>query len=65
MRDNPDWNKVLLIPVSITVDPNNSERITGIQHDLQPGYVKLKGGLEGERLKLEVTYTRFHGENED
>ena len=65
MRDNPDWNKVLLIPVSITVDPNNSERITGIQHDLQPGYAKLKGGPEGETLKLEVTYTRFHGENED
>ena len=65
MRDNPDWDKVLLIPVSITVDPSNGERITGIQHGLQPGDAKLQGGPEGERLKLEVTYTRFHGENED
>ena len=64
MRDNPDWNKVLLIPVSVTYDTSSQTlRIIGIQHDLQPGYAKLKGGPEGEPLKLEVTYTRFHNEN--
>ena len=64
MRDNPDWNKVLLIPVSVTYDTSSqTQRIIGIQHDLQPGYAKLKGGPEGEPLKLEVTYTRFHNEN--
>ena len=60
MRDNPDWNKVLLIPVYVSYDRSGqTARMIGIQHDLQPGYAKLQGGPEGEALKLEVTYTRF------
>ncbi|MBQ8224616.1 MAG: DUF4270 domain-containing protein [Bacteroides sp.] len=55
-----DWDKVLLIPVTVTYDVNNSSTITGIQNDLKPGYAKLQGGEEGDALKLEVTYTRFN-----
>ena len=64
MEENPDWNKILLIPVTITYDSSNSTSptITGIQHDLKPGYAKLKGGKEGESLQIEVTYTRFSEE---
>lgn len=66
MQENPDWNKVLLIPVSITYDrsssSSNTVRIIGIQHDLQPGYAKLKGGATGDVLQLEVTYTSFQPE---
>lgn len=66
---HPDWDKVLLIPVKITYDSSNSNvvRIIGIQHDLEPGYAKLKGGPERDSsgelknpLQLEVTYTHFH-----
>lgn len=65
---NADWDKVLLIPVNLTYDnTSQSQNITGIQHDLQPGYAKLKGGpkenANGEvitPLKIEVTYTRFN-----
>lgn len=65
MQENPDWNKVLLVPVSITYDySSNTARMIGIQHDLQPGYAKLKGGPTGEALQLEVTYTRFQPEKE-
>lgn len=65
MEENPDWNKILLIPVTITYDSSNSTNptITGIQHDLKPGYAKLKGGKEGEPLQIEVTYTRFSEQN--
>ena len=57
---HPDWDKVLLIPVRINTDTStDNARIIGIEHDLQPGYAKLQGGPEGERLKLEVTYTTF------
>ena len=60
MQEHPDWDKVLLIPVSVSYDTSgSSQRIIGIQHDLQPGFTKLQGGPEGESLKLEVTYTRF------
>lgn len=56
-----DWDKVLLVPVSATYDTSSSTpSIIGLQNDLQPGYAKLKGGSEGEALKIEVTYTRFN-----
>ena len=70
-KENEDWDKVLLIPVSITYDNSTSssgnKTITGIQNDLKPGYAKLKGGpkenAKGEvesPLKIEVTYTSFN-----
>ena len=50
----------------------SSSNVIGIQHDLKPGYVRLKGGLKGEEkdsqgnpvypeniLKLEVVSTNF------
>lgn len=55
-----DWSTVLLIPVTLTTETsNNVTSITGIQNDLRPGYAKLKGGLEGDALDLEVIYTTF------
>ncbi len=57
--ENPDWDKVLLIPVSTSYDSENSKLI-GIQNDLKPCYARLKGGTTGDKLKLEVTYTAFH-----
>ena len=61
-----EWEKVVLIPVLVTYDSSNnnnyygtSSNIIGIQHDLRPGYVKLKGGEEGGALNLEVVYTSF------
>lgn len=51
-ENNPDWNKVVLIPVLVTYDSSSSNGTTnnviGIQHDLKPGYVRLKGGKLGE-----------------
>lgn len=73
-----DWNKAMLIPVLVTTDASSngyygsSSNVIGIQHDLKPGYVRLKGGLKGEEkdsqgnpvypeniLKLEVVSTNF------
>ena len=58
-KENPDWDKVWLIPVTITYDSNANGMPTSVQNDLQPRYAKLKGGPESEPLKLEVIYTRF------
>lgn len=62
-----DWGKLLLIPVLVTKETSknyyqNSVQITKVQHDLRPGYVRLKGGRRGlddehYRLKLEVIST--------
>ena len=70
LQKNPDWNKVVLIPVLVTYDSSNTTtgqaNIIRIQHDLKPGYVRLKGGEAGEnprgenyKLKLEVISTDF------
>lgn len=57
---NPDWNKVVLIPISVTTTTSNSATtIVDINHDLRLTSAKLLGGPEGEHLKLYVTYTTF------
>ena len=72
-----DWNKFILIPVLVTKDSSSSNSYYGssnvisIQHDLKPGYVRLKGGTNATntslpkeeqdkyKLKLEVVSTNF------
>lgn len=69
-----DWNKFILIPVLVTKDSSSSNSYYGssnvisIQHDLKPGYVRLKGGTLKDAqgnpnpnnvLKLEVVSTNF------
>lgn len=52
-----EWDQVALIPVNIVTDSNNN--VVGILNDLQPGYTKLKGGLTGSKLDLDIIYTSF------
>lgn len=56
------WDKVAILPVTITRDQNTSTAIgsiISILNDLRPGYAKLKGGIDGPPLSLEVIYTSF------
>lgn len=57
LKENPDWDKVVIIPVSTEIDSNGY--YSRIEHDLSPEYVKLEGGPENP-LEISVTYTRFH-----
>lgn len=67
-----EWDKVVLIPVLVTYDSSSSSgygnpNVISIQHDLKPGYVRLKGGSDENgnpisneyKLKLEVVSTNF------
>lgn len=55
---DPDWNKVVLIPVKTITD--SSGAIVSIRHDLQPGSARLIGGFnEGNYLDLNLTYSKF------
>ena len=65
-EEKSGWDKVVLIPVLVTYDSSSSSsaQIIGVQHDLAPSYVRLKGGERGltdpaYRLKLEVISTNF------
>lgn len=54
---NPNWNKIVLIPVKLSMDNNNN--IIKVEHDLQMNSVKLKGGIEGTPTDMKVIYSRF------
>lgn len=56
-KENPDWNKIMLIPVKLSMDNNNN--IIKVEHDLQMNSVRLKGGLSGSTTDMKVIYSRF------
>ena len=55
--ENPDWNKVVLIPVSTTEDANKS--IVKVMHDISISSVRLRGGTEYE-IPIEVITSKFN-----
>lgn len=55
---DPDWNKVVLIPVKVDFDTNNS--IIGVSNNLDMESAELKGGTKaGNELKMQIIYTKF------
>ena len=59
VNKNPDWNKIVLIPVSITQSSGTDQSVVAVSHDLKLTSAKLEGGSEGEKINLYVTYTTF------
>lgn len=55
--NNPDWNKVVLIPVTTTEDANGS--IVKITHDIGIGSVKLRGGTSYQ-IPMQVITSKFN-----
>lgn len=61
-RSNPDWNKVMVIPVSTTYATINNQRVlTGVTHDMSMTATRLVGGPKNERgdIKISVIYSKF------
>ena len=54
---NPDWNKVVLIPVTTTEDGNGS--IVKIVHDISISSVKLRGGNSYD-IPIQVVISKFN-----
>lgn len=55
---NPDWNKVILIPVTTTTDSNGN--VIGITHDLKMSSVRLRGG--DKQIAIKIVTSRFNEE---
>ena len=55
-KAGPDWNKVVLIPVTTTEDSNNS--VVKIIHDIGISSTRLRGGTEYE-IPIEVITSKF------
>ena len=53
---NEDWNKVLLVPIITEKDVN--QNVTGVSHNMEINSARLFGGEKGEKLKIDVVYTK-------
>lgn len=62
LSEHPDWNRVMVIPVSVTT--NSSSQIVKIVHDMSLTSTKLVGGSENpyEPIKINVIYSKFNHE---
>ena len=62
LNEHPDWNRVVVIPVSVTT--NSSSQIVKIVHDMSLTSTKLVGGSEKpyEPIKINVIYSKFNHE---
>lgn len=62
LNEHPDWNKVVVIPVSVTT--NSSSQIVKIVHDMSLTSTKLVGGSDNpyEPIKINVIYSKFNHE---
>ncbi|MCD8079331.1 MAG: DUF4270 domain-containing protein [Bacteroides sp.] len=60
--ENPDWDKMVLIPIKQVNASATSTDPVGVYHDLRPSYVKLKGGdpdKDGDLLDMLIGYIDF------
>lgn len=56
---HPNWNKVIIIPVTTTV--NSSSQLTKVVHDMSMCSTKLVGGSENniQPIKISLIYSKF------
>ena len=54
---HPDWNKVVLIPVTATKDSNGN--VIKITHDISISSIKLRGGNE-YKIPIEIVTSKFN-----
>ena len=57
LTKNPNWNKVIIIPVSVTT--NSSGQIVKVVHDMSLTSTKIIKGTVDKPLKLSVIYSKF------
>lgn len=62
-RQNPDWNKVLLIPVTTSTSTVSSSGVSSnvqvsVNHDMSLTSIRLVGG--DTKINMQVIYSKFH-----
>ena len=55
---NPDWNKVVLVPVKTTV---SNSVVTGVENDMSLTSTRLIGGKDNPNapIKIDVVYAKY------
>lgn len=60
---HPAWNKVVLVPVTLTTASNTTTAASGIAsvaNEMALKSTRLQGGPNGEKIELQVIYAKFH-----
>ncbi|MCD8292089.1 MAG: DUF4270 domain-containing protein [Prevotella sp.] len=62
VKENPDWNKVVIIPVTLTT--NSYSQIVKVVHDMSLTSTRLIGGSENsyDPITISVIYSKFSHE---
>ena len=55
-KQDDDWNKILLVPVTTELDSEGN--VVSISHDMEVNAARLVRGTEGDPLKIKVIVTR-------
>lgn len=60
---HPNWNKVVLVPVTITTAVNTTTSAAGVAsvaNQMSMTSTRLKGGPNGSDIELKVIYAKFN-----
>lgn len=60
---HPNWNKVVLVPVTLTGATNTTVSAAGVAsvaNQMALTSTRLQGGPNGEKIELQVIYAKFH-----
>ena len=62
---HPDWNHVVLVPVTVSTATDSYGNVSqvSVNQDLSLGSTKLVRGTKANPIKVQVTYSRFAGQN--
>jgi len=66
VANHPNWNKVYLIPITITTNVSATSASTSvsatISNEMALSTTKLEGGPKGKKIQLKVIYAKFNDE---
>jgi len=60
-QKHPDWNKVVLVPISVTTSTSTTTTVTDVDHNMAITSTRLVGGSENpyEPIQVSVVYGQF------
>ena len=57
-QENNDADRDVVVLIPVTTETDTEGNIIGVSHDMEVNAARLFGGEDGEKLKMEVIYTR-------
>jgi len=62
LAEHPNWNKVVLVPITYTTTSSTSTTVSSVQHDMSLTSTRLVGGPDNahEPVMLDIVYAKFN-----